>query len=170
MFGMEHYGVAPDIMTVGKSLGGGVYPITAAVYKEDLQDFLFANPFIHFSTFGGSDLGCAIGLAVIKFIEENHLCEHAVKMGALFEAGYQRLVEKYPQILVEFRRKGLMMGLQYAHESLGIGMSMELSKRGVIAVFSGNDPRVMRIMPSLVIQPADVDAVLVCSGTEYERS
>lgn len=160
MFCMEHYGVAPDIMTVGKSLGGGVYPITAAIYREELQDFLFANPFIHFSTFGGADLGCAVGLAVIDYIQKNHLCEHAAKMGERFETGFEKLKVKYPAILSEYRRKGLMMGLQYTQENMGPRMSFELSKNGVIGVFSGNDPRVMRIMPSLVIQNDDVDFVL----------
>ena len=160
LFCMEHYGVVPDIMTVGKSLGGGVYPITAAMYREELQDFLFANPFIHFSTFGGADLGCAVALEVIRTIEENRLWENASKMGELFEKGFKTLKDRYPQILVEYRRKGLMMGLQYAHENMGPRMSFELSKHGVIAVFSGNDPRVMRIMPSLVIGPDDVATVL----------
>ncbi len=160
MFGIENFGIVPDIMTVGKSLGGGIYPITAAIYKEELQDFLFANPFIHFSTFGGADLGCAVGLEVIRYIEKNKLAAHASQMGARFEKGFKKIREKYPQILSEYRQKGLMMGLQYTNESLGPRMSLELSKRGVIAVFSGNDPRVMRIMPSLVIQKDDVDFVL----------
>jgi putrescine aminotransferase len=160
MFCMEHYGVAPDIMTVGKSLGGGIYPITAALYREELQDFLFANPFIHFSTFGGADLGCAVALKVIECIQKNRLCENAVEMGARFERGFENLKSKYPAILSEYRRKGLMMGLQYTQENMGPRMSFELSKNGVIGVFSGNDPRVMRIMPSLVIQKDDVDFVL----------
>lgn len=160
MFCMEHTGVAPDIMVVGKSLGGSVYPITAAVYKEELQDFLFTNPMIHFSTFGGADLGCIVGLAVIRYIEEHDLCGHALRMGSLFEDGYRKLREKYPSVLAEHRRRGLMMGLQYTQESMGPRMSAELSKRGVIAVFSGNDPRVMRIMPSLVLQAEDVRFVL----------
>lgn len=160
MFCLEHFGVIPDIMTVGKSLGGALYPITAALYKEELQDFLFANPFIHLSTFGGADLGCAVGLAVIEYIQKNRLWENAAKMGDRFEKGFKTLLTRFPSILQEYRRKGLMMGLQYTHESLGPRMSLELSKNGVIAVFSGNDPRVMRLMPSLVIQESDVDFVL----------
>lgn len=160
MFAMEHFNVIPDIITVGKSLGGGLYPITAALYKEELQDFLFANPMIHFSTFGGADLGCAVALETMNFIQKNKLPEKAAKLGELFEKGFKKLMEKYPEILTEYRRKGLMMGLQYKNESLGPRMSFELSKNGVIAVFSGNDPRVMRFMPSLVIQPKDVQFIL----------
>jgi putrescine aminotransferase len=81
-------------------------------------------------------------------------------MGELFEKGFKKLQNQFPQILADYRRKGLMMGLEYSHESHGPRMSAELSKNGVIAVFSGNDPKVMRIMPSLVIQPNDVDFIL----------
>lgn len=160
MFASEHDALVPDIMTVGKSLGGSLYPIAAAMYREELQDFLFANPFIHFSTFGGADLGCVVGLETIKYIEENRLWEHAEKMGRVFQQGYDRLLQKYPAILKEVRRKGLMMGLQYTEDHLGPRMSFELAKNGVIAVFSGNDPKVMRIMPSLVIQDAEVQFVI----------
>ncbi|HDP79642.1 MAG TPA: aspartate aminotransferase family protein, partial [Spirochaetes bacterium] len=58
MFASEHWGVVPDIMTVAKSLGGGIYPISATIFKEELMDFFIPHPFIHLSTFGGSDLGC----------------------------------------------------------------------------------------------------------------
>lgn len=160
MFCMEHYGVVPDLMTVGKSLGGGIYPISAALYREELQDLLFANPMIHFSTAGGADLGCIVGMAVIDYVQRHGLSEHAARMGDLFEQGFRSLQAKYPGVLAEYRRKGLMMGLQYQSESMGPRMSAELSRNGVIAVFSGNDPRVMRIMPSLMIQENDVRTVL----------
>ena len=165
LFAIEHFNVIPDITTVGKSLGGGLYPIAAALYKEELQDFIFTNPFIHFSTFGGADLGCAVALETISYIESQNLCDHSKKMGEIFKKGFEQLKVKYPSILKEFRGKGLMLGLQYANESLGPRMSFELSKNGVIAVFSGNDSSVMRFMPSLVIQPHDVQTVLEALDT-----
>lgn len=160
MFCVEHFATNPDILTVGKSLGGSVYPITAAVYKEELQDFLFANPFVHFSTFGGADLGCLVALETIAILEERRAWEHADKMGRRFAEGFERLKGEFPAVLDTYRHMGLMTGLQYRDESIGPRMSFELAKNGVIAVFSGNDPRVMRIMPSLVVEEADVDFVL----------
>ena len=56
MFASGHWGVVPDIMTVAKSLGGGIYPISATIFKEEIQDFFIPHPFIHLSTFGGSTL------------------------------------------------------------------------------------------------------------------
>ncbi len=160
MFCAEHSGVVPDIMTLGKSLGGGVYPITAAVYREELGDFLVTNPFIHLSTFGGSDLGCIVGLATIEILIRHRLPEHAALMGERFHAGFDRLIPKYPDLLLETRRKGLMMGLQFTNPSIGPRMTYQLAQNGVLALYTGNDPTVMRLMPPLVIKPQEVDRVL----------
>jgi len=160
MFASEHWGVVPDIMTVAKSLGGGVYPISATIFKEEIQDFFVPHPFIHLSTFGGSDLGCLVGLAVIEYIQKNDLAGHAEKMGKRFRAGFDRLLKDYPELLLEVRQKGLMMGLQYTNESIGPRMTRKLADRGVIAVYTGNDPSICRFMPPLVITPDEVDLVL----------
>ncbi|MHB0884745.1 MAG: aspartate aminotransferase family protein [Bacillota bacterium] len=156
----EHFGVVPDIMTTAKSLGGSLYPISATIFREEMGDFLIANPFVHLSTFGGSDLGCVVGLAVINYILEHDLPGHATAMGRRFRAGFDTLIKQYPSILVEVRQKGLMMGLQYTEDSLGPRMSYQLAQNGVMAIFTGNDTSVMRLMPSLVINEEEVDFVL----------
>lgn len=160
MFASEHWNVVPDIMTLAKSLGGGLYPISATVFKEEFQDFFIPHPFIHLSTFGGSDLGCIVGLAAIDYIQKNNLAEHAEKMGLRFRQGFDSMLEKYNGLLLEVRQKGLMMGLQYTNESIGPRMTKKLSERGVIAVYTGNDPSICRLMPPLVITAEEVDFVL----------
>ena len=160
MFACEHWGVVPDIMTVAKSLGGGIYPISATVFKEELMDFFIPHPFIHLSTFGGSDLGCIVGLATIDYIQKHHLADHADRMGQRFRAGFDRLLGDYPDLLLEVRQKGLMMGLQYTNQSMGPRLTKKLAERGVIAVYTGNDPAICRFMPSLVITGDEVDFVL----------
>jgi putrescine aminotransferase len=160
MFASEHWGVVPDIMTVAKSLGGGIYPISATIFKEEIQDFFIPHPFIHLSTFGGSDLGCIVGMAVIDYIQRHNLLDHAELMGRKFRAGFDSLLKDYPSLLLEVRQKGLMMGLQYTNESIGPRMTKKLADRGVIAIYTGNDPSICRLMPSLVITPKEVDFVL----------
>jgi len=160
MFCCEHAGVVPDIMTLGKSLGGNLYPISATLYREELNDFMVAHPFIHLSTFGGSDLGCIVGLAAIDYLMKNNLPEHAAAMGARFQKGFDELLKKYPDLLLETRRLGLMMGLQFTNDSIGPRMTFQLAQNGVLAFYSGNEPSVMRLMPVLAIQPKDVDRVL----------
>lgn len=160
MFASEHWGVVPDIMTVAKSLGGGLYPISATIFTEEIMDFFIPHPFIHLSTFGGSDLGCIVGLETIKFIEKHHLADHAVEMGTRFRKGFESLLGSYPDLLLEVRQKGLMMGLQFTNQSIGPRMSKKLSERGVIAIYTGNDPSICRLMPPLIITPKEVDIVL----------
>jgi putrescine aminotransferase len=160
MFASEHWGVVPDIMTVAKSLGGGIYPIAATIFKEDIQDFFIPHPFIHLSTFGGSDLGCIVGMAVIDYIQKHNLAGHAEKMGQRFRAGFDSLLKEYPSLLLEVRQKGLMMGLQYTNESIGPRLTKKMAERGVIAIYTGNDPSICRLMPPLVITPEEVDFVL----------
>lgn len=160
MFASEHWGVVPDIMTVAKSLGGGIYPISATIFKEELMDFFVPHPFIHLSTFGGSDLGCIVGLAVIDYIERNHLAEHAARMGDRFRAGFDRFLKAYPALLLEVRQMGLMIGLQYTNSSIGPRLTKKLADRGVIAIYTGNDPAICRFMPPLVLTPEEVDFVL----------
>ncbi len=160
MFCCDYSGVVPDIMTVAKSLGGALYPISATIYREELGDFVMTHAFTHLSTFGGSDLGCIVGLAVIDYLVKNKIPEHAAKMGERFQKGFDELLKKYPELLTEVRRKGLMMGLQYTNDSIGPRMSYQLAEHGVMAIYTGNEPSVMRIMPSLVIQDVEVDFVI----------
>ncbi len=160
MFCCEYSGVVPDIMTVAKSLGGALYPISATIYREELGDFVMTHAFTHLSTFGGSDIGCMVGLAVIDYLIKNKLPEHAAQMGERFQKGFDGLLKRYPELLTEVRRKGLMMGLQYTNDSIGPRMSYQLAQNGVMAIYTGNEPSVMRLMPSLVIQPDEVDFVL----------
>jgi acetylornithine/succinyldiaminopimelate/putrescine aminotransferase len=160
MFACQHAGVTPDIMTVAKSLGGGIYPISATVFREQLNDFLIANPFVHLSTFGGSDLGCIVALKAIEVMEKERLWENALARGAQFEVGFNELQEKHADILLEHRGRGLMRGLQFTSESHGPRMSYQLAHNGVMALYSGNEPSVMRLMPSLVISEGQTATVL----------
>lgn len=160
MFCCEHYDVVPDIMTVAKSLGGALYPISATIYREELNDFVMTHPFTHLSTFGGSDLGCIVGLASIEYLLKNQVPEHAATMGERFQKGFDAFLQRYPDLLLEVRRKGLMMGLQYTNDSIGPRMSYQLAQRGVMAIYTGNEPSVMRLMPVLEITPQQVDLVL----------
>ncbi|HLO01553.1 MAG TPA: aspartate aminotransferase family protein [Symbiobacteriaceae bacterium] len=160
LFAAEYEGVVPDVMTLGKSLGGGLYPITAALFRAGMGDWLVANPFLHLSTFGGSDLGCQVALATIDWILAQDLPGHARQMGERFALGFAALQERHPECLTEVRGRGLMMGLQFTDGSIGPRLSPLLAERGVVAIYSGNDPSVMRLQPPLVITADEVDLVL----------
>ncbi len=159
-FACEHEGVVPDIMTVAKSLGGSMVSISATIFTEELREFLIPNPFIHLSTFGGSDLACVVALKVIEIIESTGLVEHAADMGIMLHSGLSRLQGEYPEAILEVRGRGMMAGLKLADDSMGPRLSYSLSNHGVLAIYSGNEPSVMRIMPALVIEPAEIDFLI----------
>ncbi|HLN05641.1 MAG TPA: aspartate aminotransferase family protein [Acidimicrobiales bacterium] len=156
----EHFGIVPDIMTMAKSLGGSLVPISATIYTESLREFLIPNPFIHLSTFGGSDVACAVALEVIAVMEDEGIVENAAIMGGRLHAGLQRLASLHSDVVREVRGLGLMAGLEYADDSMGPRMSFHLGRHGVLAIYSGNQPSVMRLMPSLVVGESEIDFLL----------
>ena len=106
-FGIEHYGVEPDIMTSAKGMGNGV-PIGWTIATPEVAD---AFPGLTFSTFGGNPVSCAVGLAVINVIEKNDLRTNARVVGDYFREKLEELKEKYP-IIGDVRGMGLMQGLE----------------------------------------------------------
>ncbi len=160
MFCCEHYGIEPDIMTVAKSLSGAVYPISAVIYNDRVRKFVDANPFAINSGSGGSDLGCVVAQAVIDYMLKNDIPGHAAKMGDYIGERLLKLAAKHKGLVKEVRRKGLMLGLEYTHDMMGPLMSYYLGMNGVLAVFSGNNPKVMRLMPPTVIDEDEAEKLL----------
>lgn len=160
MFACEHYGVIPDIMTLGKSLSGGIYPITAAVFKRKLLQFWNDHPFSHLSSFGGSDLGCLVALAAIEYTEKNLLAERAAELAKIFSKGFAELVERYPRQIKEFRQKGLLMAIEFVDKSVALQMCRDLTQQGLLPSFNYSAPEKMRIMPSLTITEDDAHTIV----------
>jgi putrescine aminotransferase len=160
MFGCEHWKVSPDIMVMAKALSGGFLPISANLFNEKVAKFTEANPFIHANSFGGTAITCLGALAAIEYIEKHNVCENAEKMGVLLMAGLRKLQAKYPDLIKEVRGKGLMIGIEFPNEDIGPLLSAEIRKNGVITVFTFNNPKVVRIMPTLVITEKEVNKIL----------
>jgi acetylornithine/succinyldiaminopimelate/putrescine aminotransferase len=159
MFFAEHYGVTPDILTMGKSMSGGYYPISATVFGPRLNEFNLGHPYIHLSTFGGSDIGCRVAMATIDYIRKERLCERAESMGNHLIGRLRAVARNHPGVLREVRGMGLMIGLQFANDAHGPMMSQLLARRGVIAIYSGNETSVMRLMLALVASDEVVNCV-----------
>jgi len=156
MFCCEHWNVVPDIMTVAKSLGGSIYPVAATIYREKLYAFMEKNPLVSPSTFGGNPLAATVGLATIKYLEEHDLAGNAARMGAMLMERLRAVQAKHPEMVTEVRGKGLMVGMEFCDKMIGPIMTYQLSQDGVLVIFSANNPKVVRIMPSLVINEDQV--------------
>lgn len=160
MFAIEHYGVEPDIMTLAKALGGGVMPIGAFVGTPQVWASFAPNPLIITSTFGGNPLACAAASAAIDAVLEEGLVERASEMGCYLFEGLEAVRKKYPLIIMEVRGKGLMIGVELTKEGLGGMILPEMAKKGVTAVYTLNNPKVIRFEPPLIITKEQIDSVL----------
>jgi acetylornithine/succinyldiaminopimelate/putrescine aminotransferase len=160
IWGIDTYNVIPDILVTGKGLSGGIYPITATIYREHLNPFIHENPFIHISTFGGAEVGCYVALEVLNILEEPGFLEHVCKMAELFEGGFSELREQHAGILVEARQRGLMMGLKLAHPNFGPIFTRVGFDAGALVIYANNDPSVVQILPPLIIEAEQAKQVL----------
>jgi len=107
-WGFETQGVIPDIVTMAKGIGNGC-PLAAVVTTPQIASVLTKK--IHFNTFGGNPVVCAMGKAVLEVIEREKLQENSLKMGAYVLAGLEKLKEKH-SIIGDVRGKGLMLGIE----------------------------------------------------------
>ncbi len=162
MFASEHWGVEPDIITIAKALGGGVMPIGAFVGTPEIWDAMFReNPMMHTSTFGGNELACRAAIEAINVTLRDDLPSKAGVLGEYFIGGLETIKVKHPKALSEVRGLGLMIGVEFTHEDIGELVIAGLSRRGVIAAYTLNNPKVIRFEPPLIITSADIDNVIV---------
>ncbi|HNU73334.1 MAG: Putrescine aminotransferase [Deltaproteobacteria bacterium ADurb.BinA179] len=162
MWCMEHYGIVPDIMFTSKSISGGVYPNGAVVYRdiEPLTSYVEKNPLFHTSHSGGTDLGCIVSSAVLDYLAENKVWEHAAEIGGRFKEGLIEIWNENRHAIKEVRGLGLMIGIEYKYEFLGALMADCLAKQGVWAVYSGNAPQVMRFQIPITATMEEVEELL----------
>lgn len=170
LFGSDHSGVQPDIMTLAKCLGGGVMPIGATVVTPAVFDAVYGeNPMIHTSTFGGNPMACAAGLAALRTLQEDGLVERSLVQGEKLKAGLQQVLEANADVLKEVRGQGLMIGVEFSMDEVGELVIAQMTKRGVIAAYTLNNPRVIRFEPPLIISDAQIEqAVSVFSEAVVE--
>ena len=161
LWACEQFGVAPDIMTLAKALGGGVVPIGATMGTPKVWDKVFRdNPFIHSSTFGGGEMACAAALAALRFTLDNNLAAEAGRKGKKLLNGLRAVQEKYPELLTETRGMGLMIGVEFKDSDVGKLCIGSLVHHGVVAAYTLNNPKVMRFEPPLIITDTQIEKVL----------
>ena len=146
-------GLEPDLLTTGKGLSGGIYPITATLMTAEIHAFFDEHPFVHISTFGGAELGCVAALAGLDVIEAPGFLERVRSVGDRFEAEFEGL----PFVI---RRRGLFMGLKFAGAGDGMLAARDLIEAGVFAIFANNDTSVLQFLPPLVLTDAEVDEII----------
>ncbi|MBI4974673.1 MAG: aspartate aminotransferase family protein [Candidatus Omnitrophica bacterium] len=152
MFAYQNYGIVPDIMTLAKSLGGGV-PIGACVVRGKFQYIL--TPGTHASTFGGSPLVCAASLAVFEAIVKENLLQNANRMGRYLRVRLEGLKKKY-HFIKEIRTMALIIGVELTVK--GEDIYKECLKAGLL--INCTQDTVLRIMPPLTVTKKEADRAI----------
>jgi acetylornithine/N-succinyldiaminopimelate aminotransferase len=152
LFAYEHERVEPDMLTLAKSLAGGV-PIGALLIKKEIADGF--KPGDHASTFGGNPLATAAGVAAVTAILEEGMLENCRKMGNDFLAELDKMKDKFP-FIKEVRGKGLILGMELKIDGSSIVKEM-LKKRILINCTMGN---VLRFLPPLIVTREEIDRVV----------
>ena len=154
VFACEHEGVQPDMYILGKSLGGGIIPISCIAANKELMKVF--TPGTHGSTFGGNPFACAIAREVIALIREEKPHEKAAELGA---HALQRLQAMKSKVVTAIRGKGLMIGFDIDPKA---GTAKDFCKKIKYAGVLCKDTRVqtIRLAPPLTISKQDLDLAL----------
>ncbi len=163
LWGVDHWGVVPDIMALGKSLGGGVMPVSAFCSTPEIwQCMMYPNPFIHTTTTGGGALACSAAIAAIHITLRDRLWETAAIKGEYFMPKLSSLADRYPDVLAGITGKGLLIGMHFRTPEIGYKVAAGLFKRHVLVAGTLISAQTIRIEPPLVITFEQIDQVLNC--------
>jgi putrescine aminotransferase len=161
LWGVEHWGVVPDILAVAKSLGGGVMPVSAFCSTAEIWEVMMSpNPFIHTTTTGGGALACSAAIASIHVTLRERLWEQAAVKGEYLLAKLRGLAERYPRIYRMITGRGLLIGQHFQSPEIGYRVAAGLFKRGVLVSGTLTNAHTVRLEPPLVITQEQLEAVL----------
>ncbi len=150
LFAFEHYGIVPDVLTIGKAFGGGL-PIGAFIAdKKIMKVFTHDPPLGHITTFGGNPVCCASALAVLQVMEEENILTDVERKGKLFEALLRH------KDIREMRRIGLMFAIDFDTAERVNRIVLRAKEKGVICYWFLSHPYSFRIAPPLTITDAEI--------------
>lgn len=166
-FGIEHFGVVPDIICLGKGLTGG-FPLSACVGRADLMDCWEESKgeALHTSTFLGNPVGCAMALANIKEIQIRKLVENSHKEGMYLLSSLKELTNAYKGLNLSARGLGLMVGFEIKYADgkpagdLAFKIVTEMLARGFIILPEGEFGNVISFTPPLIITRKQIDTTI----------
>lgn len=159
-FACEREGVVPDILCLGKALGGGVMPIGAFIARPEVWTMFDENPLLHSSTFGGNPLACAAGFAAVEMLLGERLAERAETVGRHFLDRLAALADQYSDLVEGVSGRGLLIGMKFRDADLGALVISGLAARRILAAYTLNNPQVVRFEPPLIIGEDLIDRVI----------
>ncbi len=160
IWGVDTYGIKPDILVTGKGLSGGIYPIGAVIVNERAGAWLKEDGWGHMSTFGGAELGCIAAAKVLEISNRKEVRSMVHYISRYMREGLEQLRRNYPDFFVGIRQRGVVMGLEFNHPQGAIHVMKALFANGVWAIFSSLDPQVLQFKPGILVDKDLCDDVL----------
>jgi 4-aminobutyrate aminotransferase-like enzyme len=176
MWGIEHWGVQPDVMTMAKGVANGL-PLGVTIATPEIAASLKA---LTISTFGGNPVSCAAANATIRIIEEDDLAGNSERMGRLLRAGLEELQRRFPRSIGDVRGMGLMQAVELVEDETAANRTPdramtgrvfeEAKKRGLLIGKGGLDGNSFRIAPALTVGKAEIDEALEILRESFEAA
>jgi 4-aminobutyrate aminotransferase-like enzyme len=173
MWGIDHWGVEPDIMTMAKGVANGL-PLGVTITTPEIASALKA---LTISTFGGNPVSCAAANATIGKIEEDRLVENASRMGQLLHEGIRALQKRFPATIGEVRGLGLMCGVELVEDetvqdrtpakAFTARLFEETKKRRLLIGKGGLEGNVLRISPALTVTASEIEEGVRLLGESF---
>ena len=154
-YAFEKYDVVPDIVVLGKPIGNG-HPIGAVITTQAIADS-FDNGMEFFSTFGGNNVSCAIGLKVLEIVREENLEAHALRVGNHLLSGLHELNQRH-KVIRDIRGSGLFLGVELVHEAGGLVNKMR--EQGILLGTEGPLHNVIKIRPPMPFSESNADQLV----------
>jgi 4-aminobutyrate aminotransferase-like enzyme len=167
----EKYGVVPDIVVLGKPIGNG-HPIGAVITTRAIADS-FANGMEFFSTFGGNNVSCAIGLKVLEVVHEEKLQAHALTVGERLLTGLRALQQRH-EIMSDVRGSGLFIGVELVRDGEPAGVDAarvvnQMRERGILFGTDGPHHNVLKIRPPMPFSGENAEEMLAALDSVFEE-
>jgi len=160
LWGIEHWGVAPDIMAMGKALGGAVIPVGNFMATPEVFEVMFDNPYIHTTTFGGNPMATAAVIGALHATIEEEIPRQAAEKGAFLKQHIQELADRYPDLFQEVRGLGLLIGMQFRSTDIGYAVAKGLFDRGILVAGTLFNAHTFRIEPPATLTQEQMDQIL----------
>ncbi|XP_074029160.1 ornithine aminotransferase, mitochondrial-like isoform X2 [Leptinotarsa decemlineata] len=149
---VDYENVLPDILVLGKALGGGVYPVSACLANDDIM--MVIEPGTHGSTFGGNPLASKVAIASLEVLEEENVAENALKMGNKFRAELRKKLNS--KVVIEVRGKGLLNAIVInQNHAEAWDICLKLKEEGLIAKHTHE--YIVRFAPPLIISEEQLE-------------
>jgi putrescine aminotransferase len=169
LFACNHFETVPDILVIGKSLGGGLIPIGGMISRKSIwRKFGLSFP-MSASTYSWNLLACRAALAVIEILEEGDLVEDSLQKGRFILDELRQLSVKHCNVLKGAEGLGLLVGIETVSPQVALEMSREMANQGVLVLPAFGNPSVLMVEPPLVITFEEIRKVLQSLEMACER-